>query len=44
MSHTMKLCERVVEQRLSKETRVTNNQFCLCLGGRLWKRSIYFNV
>lgn len=27
MSHTMKLCERVIERRLIKETQVSENQF-----------------
>jgi len=27
MSHTMKLWERVIERRIRKETRVTDNQF-----------------
>jgi len=44
MSHTMKLWERVVERILRKETRVTNNHFGFMLGGRLWKRSTYFDA
>jgi hypothetical protein len=45
MSHTMKLWERVIERRLRKETQVTDNSnLVLCLGGRLWKRSTYFDV
>ena len=30
MSHTMKLWEKVIEQRLRKETQVIENQFCFC--------------
>jgi len=41
MSHTMKLWERVIERRLRKETRVTDNQFGFMPGSRLWKRSTY---
>jgi hypothetical protein len=32
MSHSMKLWERVIERRLRKETRVTDNQFCFMPG------------
>jgi len=40
MSHTMKLWERVIEQRLRKETRVTNNQFGF-MHGRSSMEAIY---
>lgn len=32
MRHIMKLCERVIEQRLRKKTRVIENQFGFMLG------------
>ena len=32
MSHTMKLWERVIEHRLRRETRVSENQFGFMLG------------
>ena len=33
MSHTMKVWDKVIERRLRKETRVTNTNLVLCLGG-----------
>jgi len=40
MSHTMKLWERVIERRLRKETRVTDNQFGF-MPGRSTMEAIY---
>ncbi|RZB81212.1 LINE-1 retrotransposable element ORF2 protein isoform B [Glycine soja] len=40
MSHTMKLWERVIEQRLRKETQVTENQFGF-MPGRSTMEAIY---
>ncbi|KAL5176375.1 LINE-1 retrotransposable element ORF2 protein [Glycine soja] len=40
MSHTMKLCERVIERRLRKETQVTENQFGF-MPGRSTMEAIY---
>jgi len=40
MSHTMKLWERVIERRLRKETRVTDNQFGF-MSERLTMEAIY---
>ena len=40
MSHTMKLWERVIERRIRKETRVTDNQFGF-MPGRSTMEAIY---
>jgi len=40
MSHTMKLWERVIKQRLIKETRVTDNKFGH-MSGRSTMEAIY---
>jgi hypothetical protein len=37
ISHTMKLCERVIEHRLRKLTTVSKISLVLCLGGPLWR-------
>lgn len=44
MSHTMKLWERVIEWTLRKETQIIKSQFGFILGGRPWKRSIYYDM
>jgi hypothetical protein len=38
MRHTMKLWERIIKHRLRGVTNVTENQFVLCQGDRLWRR------
>ena len=37
MCHTMKLWERVIEQRLRHETIISENQFSFMMGGRRWE-------
>ena len=40
MSHTMKLCERVIEHRVRRMTRVTKNQFGF-MSGRSTMEAIF---
>jgi hypothetical protein len=45
MSYTIKSREKVIEQRLRKETQVTYNQFgFMSIGSQRWKQSTYYNV